>query len=147
MALRIRIHLAFYLLICLLYSKTLDYILKKYIIRSKWCQEFWATQKSQAHVPDRDSITKNGVPCLERNAINIVINYHIFFIQFMPLMHRIILCLSIRISSEIEPSQFARRMLRHQWLVLYHQSYEANASFVTMVVAWILRYVQTTSHV
>ena len=31
-----------------------------------------------------------------------VINYHIFFIQFMPLMHRIILCLSIRISSEID---------------------------------------------
>ena len=39
MALRIRIHLALYLLICLLYSKTLDYILKNYIIRSKRCQE------------------------------------------------------------------------------------------------------------
>ena len=31
MELRIRIHLALYLLICLLYSKTLDYILKNYI--------------------------------------------------------------------------------------------------------------------
>ena len=82
-----------------------------------------------------DSITKNGVPCLERNAINMVINHHIFFIQFMPLMHRIILCLSIRISSEIELSQFARRMLQHQQLVLYRRRDEPTASFVTMVVA------------
>ena len=38
-----------------------------------------ATQKSQAHVPDKDSITKNGVPCLERNATKKSLIFHTFY--------------------------------------------------------------------